>query len=110
MSPSAWILAGFHPRSAAEEAALKKAKATLGFDPRVRAERLTARGAKGQRNATSVLASLMRGAKRESACWRDTDLAVLRERGASTRLTAYITELTDRLVPLFAGGSPGVRA
>jgi hypothetical protein len=102
----AWVLAGFDPRNADEETVLEQTKSTLGFDPRLRAERLTAKGAHGKRNAKSVLASLTKDAERERACWRDADLAVLRERGESTRLVAYLTELTDRLVPIVAGRTP----
>ncbi|MEE8524846.1 MAG: hypothetical protein V3T72_13000, partial [Thermoanaerobaculia bacterium] len=98
-----WVLAGFDPQNADEQAALDEARSTLGFDPRLQAERLTARGARGKRNAKKVLAKLINTSEREHACWRDTDLGVLRERGEGSRLTAYLTELTERLVPVVAG-------
>jgi len=66
----AWVLAGFDSQNVGEQTALEQARSTLGFDPRLRAERLTARGTRGKRNAKKVLASLIRDAEREQACWR----------------------------------------
>ncbi len=84
-----WVLAGFDPIDDEEEAALNEAKALLGFDPRLHAERLTAKTDKGKRNAKKILKRLMRPeSEREESCWRQADLGVLRERGKGSRLTA----------------------
>ncbi len=102
-----WVLAGFDPADAGERAALDEVRSHLGFDPCLKAERLTAKRDKGKRNAKKVLAELMPpGSEREECCWRDTALSVLGERGQESRLAAYLAEVTDRLVPLFAGSAP----
>jgi hypothetical protein len=105
-----WILNGFDPRSAAEEVALERVRRKLGFDPRLFADRLTAKGKKGKNNAKVVLEQglgVEPGSAREVACWQETDLDVLRERGIETRLTAYLQEVVARLVPILAGPSHG---
>ncbi len=99
-----WVLAGFDPTSANEEAALEEVRSDLGFDPRLHADRLTARGAKGKRNAKKVLERLLSpGTEREESCWRDGDLDVLGGRGERSRLRAFLEEVSDRLVPLLSG-------
>ncbi len=100
-----WVLAGFDPNNDSEREALAEARSELGFDPRDQAERLAAEGRKGKRNAKKVLESLASDYERQRACWREADLNVLRERGENSRLTRYLTEVTDRLVPLVSGVS-----
>ncbi len=101
-----WVLAGFDPINDDEEAALNEASAYLGFDPRIHAERLTAKRDKGKRNAKKILERLMRPeSEREKSCWQKADLGVLRERGRGSRLTAFLEEVSARLIPMLAGGT-----
>lgn len=99
-----WVLAGFEPADAAEEEALTQVRRTLAFDPRTKAERLTAEGLTGSKNAKTVLARLVGNSRdREAACWQQADLHLLAERGAGSRLKHYLDELSDRLVPMVGG-------
>ncbi len=102
-----WVLAGFDPVDSEEETVLGVARSDLGFDPRSHAERLTARGSRGKRNAKKVLEELTRkSSEREQGCWRQAPLSVLRERGQGSRLTAYLDEVERFLVPMLAGQQP----
>ncbi|MFY9823028.1 MAG: hypothetical protein WAM82_16720 [Thermoanaerobaculia bacterium] len=102
-----WVLAGFDPESAAEEAALAELKRELGFDPRVHAEGLTAAEPRALRNAKRILERLIaRNRDREEACWISSDLETLRNRGSLSGLTDYLDEIRDRLVPLFKRPGP----
>ncbi len=105
-----WILNGFEPRDAAEVNALDRVHQVLGFDPRLAAERLTAKGIKGKKNAKIVLEKglgVEPRSEREDACWHETDLDLLRKRGDETLLAAYLQEVADLLVPILAGSSGG---
>lgn len=96
-----WIIAGFEARDSSEETALKEARQRLGFDPRQHADRLSAEGKKGKKNAKIVLDSLAMAWDRRCACWLETDLEILSSRGARTGLKAYFEDLRERLLPLF---------
>lgn len=99
-----WILAGFDPQTQVEEAALAELRRELGFDPRQRAEDLTAAEPHARRNAKRVLDRLLAGRQdREEDCWKLCELPVLMERGQSTGLAAYLEEVRSRLVPLVLG-------
>lgn len=99
-----WALAGFEPATSEEEETLRQVRQGLGFDPTRQPELLTAEGDKGKKNAKTVLKRLVDDDKvRENACWRDTDLSLLADRGRGSRLGHYLTELSDRLVPLIGG-------
>lgn len=98
-----WVLTGFEPQNSAEEQALAEERSSLGFDPRMHAERLTAKGKRGKLNAKKVLGRLAPANGREKACWRETDLQILRDRGQSTGLAAFFDEVQTALVPLVAG-------
>ncbi len=101
-----WVLAGFDPLNDDEEAALNETRSFLGFDPRMHAERLTARRDKGKRNAKKILERLMRPeSEREESCWQQADLRMLKERGKGSRLTAFLEEISTRLIPMLAGGT-----
>jgi len=100
-----WVLAGFEPRSELETRVLVDLRQELGFDPRLRAEGLTASEPQALRNAKRVLERLLGGSRdREEDCWRSCDLAVLAERGRLTGLTEYLEEVRSRLVPIFTSG------
>lgn len=102
----AWVLAGFEPAGEHERAALEAARRRLGFDPRCRGDRLTAGGhkAEARRNARDLLDDLAGGdPQRRARCWRETPLALLRERGRPALLAEFIDEVRARLLPLLAG-------
>lgn len=104
---------GFEPRNRDEKAALEGVRQKLGFDPCSAGERLTTEGKKGKKNAKVILKKdlgVEPDSDREDACWRETDLDLLRARGRGTRLVAYLEEVVDRLVPILAGASRGRRA
>ncbi len=93
-----WVIAGFEPQGPAETKALEGLRRDLGFDPRLEAHRLRA----GDRDAKRVLAALTAGDPgRESACWNECDLDLLRERGTQTGLASYLEEVRRLLVPVF---------
>ena len=88
-----------------EKAALQDAKQKLGFDPCTEAEKLTGKHKSLKKNAKLVLKDgldVEPDSEREDACWQTTDLDVLRERGMSTFLTAYLGEVAERLAPVFS--------
>ena len=99
-----WVLAGFHPQTPAEEAALVRLRQELGFDPCTAAEGLHASSPGAQREAKRVLAALIQSPNRERACWADADLATLAARGRGTGLAEYLEEVRTRLAPLFLHG------
>jgi hypothetical protein len=97
-----WILAGFDAENEAEEDLLRILRQRLGFDAISRAEELTAEHEGAHRCAKRAIAELLRSDReRETACWADTPLTILAERGANTGLAAYLAELREHLVPLF---------
>jgi hypothetical protein len=97
----AWVIAGFEPRDAAEEARLQELARRLSFHPVREAHRLSS----GERDAKSALKSLTAGElAREHACLNETPLEVLRARGKETGLTDYLDEVRERLVPALGGG------
>ncbi len=99
-----WVLAGFEPANADEEKALSQVRRDLGFDPRTKAEQLTAEGSKGKKNAKTVLERLVGTRRdREETCWQETDLRHLAERGDGSRLRHYLDELSERVVPMVGG-------
>lgn len=102
-----WVLAGFEPADATEEKVINEVRRLLGFDPRLTAERLTAEGQKGKRNAKTVLESLLTpGSAREETCWKETALDLIGQRGDGSRLKAFLDEVEHVLVPLLAGRRP----
>lgn len=99
-----WVLAGFEPNSEAERQTLAALRQELGFDPRLKAENLTAAKPQALRNAKRVLGRLTTGnEERERRCWVTSDLETLRERGQGTGLADYLDEVRERLVPMLTG-------
>jgi hypothetical protein len=79
----------------------------LGFDPREKAEELTAIHDDDKRSAKRVLNVLTGGdVQREQQWLANADLDVLRRRGQQTGLADYLDELVERFVPLFGGSNP----
>jgi hypothetical protein len=102
-----WVLAGFEPEDVHERDALEEAHRQLGFDPRIEAERLRAKHEHDRLSAKRILRLLSGGSwEREEACWLRADLRVLSERGKSTGLREFLSEVRSRIVPLFTG-DPG---
>lgn len=100
----AWVLAGFEPKDKKERVALAAARKSLGFDPCTGSHELYAREPGALRDAKRVLAELTGGrGEREEACWAESRLELLLERGAESGLTAYLQEVRGRLVPIFTG-------
>ncbi len=98
-----WVLAGFDPQNEDETNRFDSLKRELRFDPRERAERLTAKHA-ADRDAKRVLKALTEGDRqREADCWMKADLKRLDARGQKTGLAKYLGEVRKELVPLFTG-------
>lgn len=96
-----WVLAGFDPQDADEEARLTAEQTDLGFDPREHAEELTAKHDGDKRSAKRVVDVLTSSdATREAACL-EADLEALKSRGGGTGLSAYLGEVEERVLPLF---------
>lgn len=98
-----WVLAGFEPGPRSETRRLAGERKNLGFDPRERADRLTAAKPGAKRNAKRVLDVLTAGdLDRQAQCLEDVTLDLLAKRGASTGLADYLEELRLRLLPILA--------
>ena len=104
----AWVLAGFVAENHTEQARSATLRQELGFDPCTAAQRLTAVHDQDKLSAKRALTALTGGdADREACCWAKTSIQTMRDRGAATGLAAYIGELENILLPLFAGpGNP----
>lgn len=100
----AWILNGFVSANEIEESLLIELQKQLGFDPVLQAHRLRATTFDEPvriRNAKVVLDRLTKSdSERESQCWQNTALELLRDRGVHTGLTSYMNEVEERLVPI----------
>jgi hypothetical protein len=96
-----WVLAGFDPLNTDEKESLEEVIGQLGFDPRTKAEGLTAIHDPDLRSAKRVLALLTNGERdREAACWRTARLALLAERGRNSGLADYLREIRTHFLPL----------
>lgn len=100
-----WVIAGFAPRTNDESATVRdltRGTAGLGFDPIAHSERLTATDESAKKSPKRILNALTGGNRqREVACWKDTPLDTLRMRGQQNGLARYLTEVRDRICPLF---------
>jgi hypothetical protein len=96
----AWILNGFTPLNVEEKQTLAQIKANLSFDPCEEAHRLRDESGE-ERNPKLVLKRLTGGnISREQQCWEETDLEILRSRGANTGLQEYLHEVEQRLISI----------
>lgn len=97
-----WVLCGFEPEDAGETARLASERRHLGFDPRPRSHELTAcKDDRAPRSPKRVLRELSGNDRdRERRCWTDAPLEVLRDRGATNGLAAYLEEVRGRLARL----------
>jgi hypothetical protein len=100
-----WILSGFEPRNDDEQARLNAESQSLGFNPCLRPQKLTAcKDDTAKRSPKRMLAVLTHGDwDRQRDCWKATSLAVLEARGQGNGLKDYLGEVRDRLVPLITG-------
>lgn len=97
----AWVLAGFEPHDAAEQRRLAELRQEIGCDPCMKSHELTARTKGSKRDIKRVLDRLTAGEiTREVACWQETSLDRLRQRGQHNGLAAYLAEIDEHLVPL----------
>lgn len=97
----AWILNGFDPQSDAEEERLQQEKQNLPVDPLTDGHELTASSEQAQNSCKRVVHVLTDGdSDRQRACWHETDLNFLRERGENTGLADFL-EKAERLISLF---------
>lgn len=103
----AWILAGFEPETAAEQAALDDETRALGFAPNKEAHRLQDSTRGELRHAKRVLSALTASdPARASRCLTDSPLEALRSRGEGCGLRAFLDEIDTRVVPLVTSRPP----
>lgn len=91
----AWVLAGFQATDARERQALSELRQHLGFDPTTRPGGLRGRGKRSAKQALDRLTG--HDLERERACIESTSLAVLRVRGRSCGLSAFLSEVAARV-------------
>jgi hypothetical protein len=97
-----WVVAGFDPESPDEEDVFKGVRQDLGFDPRFRAEDLSAKDPLAKKSAKRVLELLCGGDRnREAKCWEVAPLERLVARGQNSGLADYLEEVRQRIAPLF---------
>jgi hypothetical protein len=96
-----WHLAGFEPKNDGEGELFSEERQRLGFNPRLDSHELTAKHDTDLRSAKRVLNALtLEHHDREHECL--SDLSVLRKHGERNGLRAFLNELGQILVPLFA--------
>jgi len=97
-----WVISGFDPLNEAEESRLAAERQTLGFDPRMRSEELTAcKNDLARRSPKRVLRVLCDGEHdRERRCWLETLIETLRDRGAINGLSMFLDEVRTKLAVL----------
>ena len=99
-----WVLAGFVAQSKEEQSTLAGLRKDLGFDPTEHSDKLDASKETAKKNPKRVLRSLTDGDRnREERCWTETEIDRLRTRGAANGLAAFLHEIEEKLLPVFAG-------
>jgi hypothetical protein len=102
----AWVLRSFIPLNDEERARLDLLRDELSFDPCEEPKRLNDKRG-GLRDPKRVVDALTNGDPgRERACWEETPLDVLRERGEGVGLDAYLEDVASRLAPLLGAAPP----
>jgi hypothetical protein len=98
-----WVISGFDPRTVDEKMRLETEHKTLGFPPHEQSHKLkSCRDDKADRSPKRVLKALTNANhERQRACWFDTPLQTLRQRGNENGLTQFMDELRDQICPLF---------
>ena len=89
----AWVLNGFIPLDSEEKRILAQITTTLSFDPCEEAHRL--RADLGEDRSPKLVVKKLTGGDiiREQQCWEETELELLRVRGANTGLREYLKEV-----------------
>lgn len=97
-----WVLCGFDPQDEAETACLESERRNLGFDLRMRSHELTACKYDNATRSPKRVLRMLSGddRERERLCWRNCELASLRERGSENGLADFLGEVRYRLAPL----------
>jgi hypothetical protein len=99
----AWVLAGFEPQDAAEQGRLGDLRRELGRDPCQESHEFAARTKGSKRDLKRILDHLTAGnTAREAPCWQASPLDLLRKRGQSNGLAAYLAEIDEHIVPLLS--------
>lgn len=97
-----WVVSGFQAINDAEAGRLQEETQRLGWNPCLKSHQLTAgKDDTATKSPKRVLAALVgHDWARQRACWVDTPLAILRQRGIGNGLADFLQEVADRLVPL----------
>jgi hypothetical protein len=102
----AWVLSGFQPQTPKESERLQELRERLSLDPIFKSHELDAREHGAKTDIKRALEELLQedeDGDRERQCLRETELAVLEQRGQFNGLTAYLNEVRERLVPVLSG-------
>jgi hypothetical protein len=103
----AWVLAGFQPQNPEESKRLQALRDRLSVDPILKSHTLDAREHGAKTDIKRALEELLQGdGGRKRQCVTETELAVLEQRGEDNGLTAYLSEVRERLVPVLLGRTP----
>jgi len=98
-----WVLSAFVPSTDEDRRKLLNLRKRLGFNPCEHSERLTAIHNHDKKSAKRVLKLL---AGDDESFWQTAGLKLLTDRGQHNGLADFITEVNDRLIPLFSGHRP----
>ena len=94
-----WLVSGFMPKDADEQARLEQVRRELSFDPTTQSHRLTSHPNAAPTDAKRVLSQLCDDDhEREQAC---LERDVLHQRGERNGARAFLDEVDQRVVPLF---------
>jgi hypothetical protein len=100
----AWVLAGFEPGNADEEARLRRLTERLSVDPVRKSHTLDAREHGAKTDIKRALHDLIPDDwDRERQCFEETPLDVLEQHGQENGLAAFLEEVRERLVPILNG-------
>lgn len=97
----AWKLVAFEPGTATELTALNAARARLGFDPRTEGESLTSKRVTDPKDAKRVLEEVCVDHERRRTLLAGASLELLRNRGGSVGLTAFLEELKTHVASAY---------
>lgn len=98
-----WVISGFDPQTNDERNLLDTERQILGFQPHHESHQLNAcKDDRAKRSPKRVLKALTdTNHERQRACWFETPLQTLRQRGNDNGLTQFMNELRDHICPLF---------
>lgn len=100
----AWVLAGFEPGNADEEARLRGLRERLSLDPIRKSHELDPSKHGAKKDIKRALGELTQDdGDRERRCLEETPLEVLEQRGQENGLAAFLAEIRKGLVPSLKG-------